>query len=173
MPTAGLCFPHLKLRRVHEEKSTEDEDDSEQPVDLQRLVQAGLALQKKHLRILAIDETTVSRRDMERVIGEAGHTVVAVCSAAEGLQELRKAQVDEAYGKKDQFFDLIVLGHLYHGMSVAKAIQKIRSQGRPCAVLGVANEATTEEAQFQIAGVDGIMTKPLTAAKLKKAIVGE
>lgn len=165
-----LCFPHFRPLKPDEEK-TLDEDVAQED-DSQRLLQAGMALQKKHLRILAIDETSANRLDLERIISQAGHSAILSCSGMEGLQEMKKAQVDEAYGKKDQCFDLVILGHLYQGISVTKVIQRIRSQDHPCMVLGVANEATTELAVFQSAEVDGILTKPLTAAKLKKAIVG-
>ena len=160
------------MRGLQALAETEDlEEDQED--EAQQVLQAGMALQKKQLRILIIEETTGNRRELESFMSQLGHSVVLTSNGPEGIQEMRKAQVDAAYGKKDSFFDLLVLGHVFQGLNVSKTVEKIRAQDRPIMILGAADDkATTQLVDFRAAGVDGIVSKPLTALKFKRAIAG-
>ena len=173
---AEMCFPQLKFIKglaLAASAATAEDLEEDQLDEAQEAMQAGIALQKKQLRILVIEETSGGKRELESFISQLSHSAVLVSSGVEGMQEMRKAQVDASYGKKDSFFDLLVLGHAFQGLNVSKTVEKIRAQDRPIMILGVADDkATSQLVDFRAADVDGILSKPLTALKFKKAIAG-
>ena len=166
---SDLCFPERYAKKV---LALVDVDNSQVE---QKNAPESFPTEKKHLKIVVVDESTAIRRIHDRILSEAGHKVVTAASGAEGLSFIRKAHAEFAYGNHDAGYDVILISHMMTGMSGPNAIQKMRQQlqGKPCIILGVTSETSPADiTEMKASGADAIISKPLDMRKFKRALRG-
>ena len=164
---ADLCFPERYGKKKELELIDIEEDVEHKHEDLH-------PKEKKHMRILVVDELADTRTIHEKLLAEAGHTVVLAGSGAEALNAIKKANVDAAYGNKETAFDIVLLSHLIHGLTAPQTIEKIRHQGFHGFIIGLTvGSSPADLDEMTKAGAEQTIPKPLTLSKFKKALKGE
>lgn len=128
---------------------------------------------KKHMRILVVDESSSVRRIHERLFQQEGHVVLCAGSGYEGLNVIKKAKIEEAYGNTNALFDVVTISHLMAGMTGPQTIANMRSHGFKGVVMVVTSESTTQEIrQMRESGADCVVAKPLKIKSFKRALRG-
>lgn len=134
---------------------------------------ARLAAQKKHLIILVVDESAAIRRIHDRLLSQEGHRVVCAASGSEGLNCIKKAKIEAAYGDKGGLFDVVIISHLMAGMTGPQTIANMRSQGFKGVLIVATSESSSQEtAKMQESGADCVVVKPLSINAFKRALRG-
>ena len=121
----------------------------------------------KKLHILFVDGHTVMREMIRQVLGAAGHSVKAVGSVEEALEQI---------GDETHPFDLIITDWKVSGAYGADLIRRIRDEiqpvKRPEVIVMCAENETDMHEVFKGLDVRSYLSKPFTTAALKGAIAG-
>jgi CheY-like chemotaxis protein len=113
-------------------------------------------------RILVVEDNADSRKLVEWALEDAGYDYLAVGSAEEGLEALRRGD-----------FDLVLMDVSLPGMSGKEATRLIRADARLSAlpVIAVTAHAVKGEAEAIMAsGVSVLVTKPVDEERLLELI---
>lgn len=115
------------------------------------------------LRILLVEDNGTNRLIAGRMVERMGHRVDAVADGAEAVQTLRSTS-----------YDLVLMDVMMPGMDGLTATRLIRNErgaARSPPIIGLtANAEKSQEAACRNAGMDGFVTKPVTAERLAIAI---
>ena len=167
---AGLCFPNKGPKKAPGLTQHEEGDRNSETTDL-------ILREKKHLKILVIDESEHRKHAHEQLLSEAGHSVRMAGSGAEGINDIRKANAESAFvNNKDSTFDLVILSNLVSGMTTTMAIQKIRDQyrGKHCMIMALVDEISVQKTcEWREAGADAVTAAPLTIKKFNRSLRGK
>ena len=115
-------------------------------------------------RVLVVDDIDVNLYVAEAMLDEYG---VATTTAASGEEALRLVQ--------ESTFDIVFMDHMMPGMDGAAATRAIRSLGGkylhiPIVAL-TANVVPSARAEFESAGMNDFLSKPLEAARLNAILL--
>lgn len=117
----------------------------------------------RRLRVLVVEDNATNRLVASRMIERMGHRVDAVTEGSEALQAVRSVP-----------YDLILMDVMMPGMDGLTATRLIRSDTAIASrtpIIGLtANAAWSDEVACREAGMDGFVTKPVTAGHLAAAI---
>ena len=112
------------------------------------------------LRVLCIDDEQWSRDVMKRLLSYAGHTVVLAGSGSEGLREFGKGQ-----------FDLVIVDRAMPDMSGDVVAMRIKSMQPDMPILLITGFGEImKDTGESPAGVDAILSKPISHEELHEAI---
>jgi len=101
-------------------------------------------------RILVIDDEAVVKELLARVLGRAGHEVVAVSSGEEALREIAKDR-----------FDLLIIDKNMPGMGGLEVMRLVRQhEPRLRAILVTAYPTKESEAEAKALGIHAYVVKP-------------
>lgn len=168
-----ICFPErlraTLLPPVQESSHMTEEEDFHLAHAL-----AKASAQKKHMRILLVDESAAMRRIHDRLLTQEGHTVVVTASGIEGLSAVKKAKIEAAYGHKEGLFDVVLISPLMAGMKGPQTITSMRLQGFKGVMMVTSGDATSEETvEMRKSGADCVVAKPLNIKGFKRALRGK
>jgi CheY-like chemotaxis protein len=114
----------------------------------------------RHLRILLAEDNPMNQRVALRMLEKEGHTVVAVTT---GLAAV--AAVD-AGG-----YDLVLMDVQMPELDGLEAARRIRAAGKTLPIVAMTAHAMKgDEHRCLAAGMDGYISKPVSAARLREAI---
>ncbi|MGE0224405.1 MAG: ATP-binding protein [Acetobacteraceae bacterium] len=118
---------------------------------------------KRVLRVLIAEDNPTNRLVATRMVGRMGHHVDAVTNGAEAVEAMRDAR-----------YDVVLMDMMMPGMDGLAATRAIRAGGGPASrtpIVGLtANAAPQDERACRDAGMDGFVTKPVSAERLAAAI---
>ncbi len=118
---------------------------------------------QRRLRVLIVEDNGTNRLVASRMVERMGHHVDAVADGSEAVQEVRAIP-----------YDLILMDVMMPGMDGLTATRLIRAEpGRVARTPIVGLTASAErgrEVACRAAGMDGFVTKPVTAPRLAAAI---
>lgn len=111
-------------------------------------------------KILVVDDSSLSRRTLRRLLEEAGHQVV---EAADGLAGLESYFIHQP--------DLVVLDLIMSGMSGTEMLLQLK-QMDPNAKVVVVSADIQESTQRIVmqAGARGFLSKPVDARQIRQAL---
>ncbi|MBL6689221.1 MAG: response regulator [Pseudomonadales bacterium] len=113
-----------------------------------------------HKQILAVDDSQANIQLLEMQLTELGHTVTIARSGSEAL-----AQVEE------NDFDLVFMDIQMPDMSGAEATRQIRTFNQKLPIVGLTAHATAQEKEeYNNAGIDDVLIKPVRMENLKSVI---
>ena len=119
----------------------------------------------RSLKVLVADDDVVSRKLATAFLEQAGHTVIAAENGQEALTLLDRED-----------FDFIIMDGempVMDGITATKAIRnkEKEAQGGHIPILAITGySAESDKERFLAAGMDGIISKPITASKLIQSI---
>ena len=151
-PGEGSTFGFSVLLR--EAPIVPPDDDNEQTV---------LSAEHRRLRILLVEDNATNRMVATRMLERMGHSVDAVVDGYEAVQTVRSVP-----------HDLILMDVMMPGMDGLRATRLIRAEAGPGAntpIIGLtANAESGKAAECRAAGMDSVVTKPVTAERLAEAL---
>ena len=122
------------------------------------LAQPGKALE--HLHVLVVDDEAIVRTIVAEYLKNDGHTVVVADSGRDGLEKFREGR-----------FDLVVVDRAMPDMNGDRVAMAIRSADPNVTVVMLTGfGAMMKDVNEKPAGVDLVITKPITVAELRAAI---
>ncbi len=122
------------------------------------LAQPGKALE--HLHVLVVDDEAIVRTIIAEYLKNDGHTVVVADSGRDGLEKFREGR-----------FDLVVVDRAMPDMNGDRVATAIRSADPNVTVVMLTGfGAMMKDVNEKPAGVDLVITKPITVAELRAAI---
>jgi CheY-like chemotaxis protein len=128
--------------------------------DSRRTVVSG---EQRRLRILLVEDNGTNRLVATRMLERMGHCVDAVVDGYEAVQTARSMP-----------HDLILMDVMMPGMDGLTATRQIRAgagSGAKTPIIGLtANAESGKAAECRAAGMDGVVTKPVTAERLADAM---
>lgn len=134
---------------------------------------AVTAAKKDHMKVLVVDESGSVRHIHERLLSQEGHVVVCAASGSEGVNAVRKAKIEVAYGNTNAMFDVVTVSHLMAGMTGPQTIANIRAQGFRGVIMVVTSESSSREIiSMRESGADCVVAKPLKMKSFKWALRG-
>lgn len=152
IPNEGSTFGFSILLR--EARTLPPDDDSA------RMVVSG---ERRRLRILLVEDNGTNRLVATRMLERMGHCVDAVTDGYEAVQAVRSVP-----------HDLILMDVMMPGMDGITATRLIRSEagsGAKTPIIGLtANAESGKAAECRAAGMDSVVTKPVTAVRLADAM---
>lgn len=113
------------------------------------------------MRILVADDQPVGRQVAQRLLVACGHEVVAV---ADGVEAVEAAAAGG--------FDLVLLDQEMPRLDGIGAAAQIRDAGGPRVVLLTAHDERDLPPSVADAGIDQVLTKPLTRVKIAELTGG-
>ena len=115
------------------------------------------------LRILLVEDNGTNRLVATRMVERMGHRVDAVADGAEAVRAVRSIP-----------YDLVLMDVMMPEMDGLTATRLIRAEPGPVGrtpIIGLtANAEPSKEAACHDAGMDGFVSKPVTAERLATAI---
>jgi CheY-like chemotaxis protein len=111
-------------------------------------------------KILVVDDSSLARRMIRKIIEELGHDVD---EAPDGAQALEQYVLNH--------HDAVVLDLLMHGMYGMEVLQKFRELAPELPVIiATADIQRTTREQVQAAGASAMVNKPVTKAQLAEVL---
>ncbi len=111
-------------------------------------------------KILVVDDSSLARRMIRKILEELGHEVE---DAADGAQALERYVLNH--------HDAVILDLLMHGMYGMEVLQKLKelSPGLPVIVVSADIQRTTRD-QVKQAGAVAMVNKPVTREQLGEVL---
>ncbi len=129
-------------------------------VEPQELEQPAAAPGGRRLRILLAEDNVVNQRVALRLLEKEGHCVKAV---ANGLEAVAAVEAER--------FDLILMDVQMPEVDGLEATRRIRAAGHEVPIVAMTAHAMKgDEERCLAAGMDGYVSKPVSAARLREAI---
>jgi len=118
----------------------------------------------RKLRVLQAEDNKINRDVVEKILGRAGHQVVSVANGAEALRAIM-----------DGHFDIVLMDRHMPEMNGLTATRRIRAMAEPLRsipILGITAAAgETELETCQKAGMNEVLTKPVSAQQLRAMVL--
>lgn len=136
-------------------------------VDSASVVAQSVTAQAKQpgLKVLVIEDNSVNRFVLRRLLEESGHVVIEAANGAAGVT-----------ASMAQAFDLIMTDISMPGLDgveVTRQIRKLEGPSQHARIIAVtAHALPMDHARFRDAGIDDCMTKPITRVNLMAAMTG-
>jgi signal transduction histidine kinase/FixJ family two-component response regulator len=151
-PGIGSCFTlAMTLRTVSDATQADEDGPSVADIDL------------TGFRVLLAEDHPTNRRVVELILGAVGVYLTCVEDGAQAVAAVREAP-----------FDMVLMDMQMPVMDGLTAIRKIRASQGPSArvpIISLTANALSEHAEASaLAGADGHLTKPITAAALIAAV---
>ena len=125
---------------------------------------SGAAVATRKLRVLQVEDNKINRSVVEKILGRAGHQVVSVANGAEALRTI------EGGG-----FDIVLMDRHMPDMNGLEATRRIRAMPEPLRSIPIVGiTAAAAEAELDAcrkAGMDQVLTKPVSAQQLRAVVV--
>ncbi|WP_147820965.1 sigma-54-dependent transcriptional regulator [Salidesulfovibrio onnuriiensis] len=107
--------------------------------------------------ILVVEDEHIARENLTHVLGNEGHTVTAVISAEEGLQELEKRD-----------YELVITDLMLPGVNGIALLERTRAQHPSTEVIVVTGHASVQNAvQAMQKGAHSYIEKPINLEELR------
>lgn len=133
-----------------------------------------LLVQKQSLRILVAEDHVVNQALLQKILEQAGHTVVIVENGEQTLERLSTS----GYWNGTPSFDLIIMDIQMPVMGGVEATRLIRRKEEQCGaglhipiVALTAHASDSHRAEYLEAGMDEHLTKPLDRKMLEQTII--
>lgn len=112
-------------------------------------------------RVLVVDDVAMNRRLLATLLELDGHEAVPAASGPEALALLEASR-----------FDLVLMDLHMPGMDGIAALGAIRARHPRLPVLAVTGDLSpAAESACRAAGFDGVLSKPLERARLRRAVI--
>lgn len=130
-------------------------------------VDLSLQPTKVFKNILAVDDSTPTRKMVCRLLANAGY----VCSQAEDGEECVQFMIKNREGPEVEKIDMILMDYEMPVMNGPTACKTLRDMAFTVLIIGVTgNVLPADEAYFISQGADRVLAKPLQVAKLNDII---
>eukprot|EP01042_Synura_sphagnicola_P000463 gene463-490_t len=120
---------------------------------------------KSSLKVLVVDDATLNRKMLRRLMSQSTSEVEEACDGREALGKVRVAQ------EQQQPYDLILMDFQMPVMTGPEAAYQMRKDGFKGWIIGVTGNALDVDLEhFVSQGADRVMTKPISLRALRSII---